>query len=75
MTKRKVISPKCLPTRIPVVGLAVIYLLLDKWGIPGWAWGVYGTLAAFLCTALGYFRAVEEVDIQLPTFGPQDKDS
>lgn len=40
----KVVPYKNLPTTFPFVGTAVIYLLLDKWHVPGWVWGVVGTL-------------------------------
>lgn len=44
MKKRKVISSKNLPIRPPLIGTLVWWLVFDKLGAPGWAWGVLGTL-------------------------------
>ena len=44
MNKIKVVSPKNLPTRLPLVSIVVTYLMLDKCQAPGW---VCGAFAAF----------------------------
>lgn len=42
--KRKVVSHKSLPARIPLISTAVLYLLLDKFHAPEWLWASIGTL-------------------------------
>lgn len=44
MKKRKVISHKNLPARMPLSGTLVCFLALDRIGAPGWVWGIVGTL-------------------------------
>lgn len=51
MTKRKVISYKNLPAKIPVVSPVVAYLLLDKLNASGWIYGVAGTFFVLLFIA------------------------
>lgn len=46
MKKRKCISRKSLPVGLPVFRTAVLILVLDRVGAPGWAWGVAATLMA-----------------------------
>lgn len=41
-TKRKEINPKYLPTRLPIVSTAVLWLLLDRMAAPQWLWGAAG---------------------------------
>lgn len=48
-----VIHRKNLPTRIPLPFLAIVWLLLDRFGAPGWAFGVFWTLAVILLAACG----------------------
>jgi len=47
MKKRKVVSEKNLPTRLPVWSSLIVWLLLDRFNPPGWAWGVVGTVFVF----------------------------
>lgn len=46
MKKRKVISSNNLPIRAPVLATFVWWLVLEKLGVPSWAFGVIGTLIA-----------------------------
>ena len=46
MKKSKVINPKNLPLRPPLIGTLVWWLVFDKLDVPGWGWGVMGTLLA-----------------------------
>lgn len=59
MKKRKVVSRKNLPMRMPLVGTLVWWLVLDKLGAPGWVWGVLGTIIA-----VGWFAFVVDVFIR-----------
>ena len=64
MQNRKVVSWRNLPARAPLLGTCVLYLMLDKFNAPGWAWGVLGTFAAVLW--LAFFVDVfnrENIDI------------
>lgn len=59
--KRVVVSYKCLPTRSPLLLIAVLYLLLDRYGnCPDWAWGVFWTLAVILYAGFWVVRWTEE---------------
>lgn len=40
--KYTVVARKHLPTRSPISGGFLWYLVLDHFAVPGWAWGVYG---------------------------------
>lgn len=51
MKKRKVIDAQNLPMRCPLVGSLVLYLVLDKFDAPGWAWGAVGLLMLILWIA------------------------
>lgn len=53
MKKRKVISSKNLPMRMPLIGTLVWWLVVDKLGAPGWVWGVLGTLLVVGWIAFG----------------------
>lgn len=44
MAKQKVVSNKCLPTRLPILGTVVLWLFLDRLKVPGIAIGVCWTL-------------------------------
>jgi hypothetical protein len=69
--KRKVISQKSLPVRIPLLSTAVLYLLLDKFSAPEWVWASVGTLWGLLCvTAVIMLFTQETVDM----FPGQPKD-
>jgi hypothetical protein len=48
MEKKKVIHRKYLPTRIPLITIAVAWLLCDRIGMPQWAWGVFWTIMVVL---------------------------
>jgi len=43
-----VIKSSSLPTRSPVGFAILFWLLLDRLGAPGWAFGVLGTLVFFM---------------------------
>jgi len=66
-----VIDRKCLPARSPLTFLAVVALIMDRYGsVPGWAWGVYWTLGALLYA--GYWAALwREKCRVIPGFGEQ----
>ena len=40
----KVLHPRHLPTKLPILTTAVIYLVMDKFHPAGWVWGVVITL-------------------------------
>ena len=42
----KVIDPKQLPMRSPLVATLVFWLALDHWNAPGWAYGAVGVVMA-----------------------------
>ena len=44
----KVISPKNLPTKIPVSFTAILFLIMDKYNAAGWVWGLVGGVMALL---------------------------
>ncbi len=46
MKTRKVLKREYLPSRLPFLSTAVWWLLLDRLGAPGWAWGASGVLLA-----------------------------
>lgn len=64
MKKRKVISHENMPARLPIFWTALCWLVLDRVGAPGWAWGVAGTLLvlAWIVQAIDIFRS-EPVEI------------
>lgn len=62
--KKKVISRNCLPTRFPFMFTAVVYLLMDKFGAPGWLWGVVGSLLA-LCWIGSIHEFVTQTQVQI----------
>lgn len=45
---RRVLSGTCLPVRMPLVFSILLWLLLDRFAVPGWAWGIAGTLVLFI---------------------------
>jgi hypothetical protein len=59
MSEPRQIDVKYLPTRLPVISTAVVYLLLDRHNAPGWVWGVFITLYAlyWLGAAAVLYRA------------------
>jgi hypothetical protein len=74
MKRSTVIKSSSLPTRSPL-GLAVLYwLLLDRLGAPGWAYGVLWTLVALL--ALFWIISFwTESKRDVPGFGEKQRDS
>ncbi|MBN9356216.1 MAG: hypothetical protein J0I15_07200 [Herbaspirillum huttiense] len=64
MTKRKVISRKNLPTRMPIALTIALGLLLDRCAAPGWVWGVAGTLMAVVWVAV-IFGMFTEDDVEV----------
>jgi hypothetical protein len=67
--KRKVaIKSSSLPTRSPLPGAALYWLLLDRLGAPAWAYGVMWTLVGLAAFAWIYgLFTTEEKDV--PGFG------
>jgi len=64
--KLKVISYRNLPVRLPFVGTAVGWLLLDRFHAPGWVWGIAATLCAIMWAVSIFLLVAEEtVDIFL----------
>jgi hypothetical protein len=43
-SKRRVISRKNLPTRMPLMGTFVYFLMLDRVHAASWVWGAFGVL-------------------------------
>lgn len=39
-----VIDSTCLPWKLPIWNTVTFWLLLDRFKVPGWAWGVFWTL-------------------------------
>lgn len=64
MKKRRVISRANLPVRLPVWQTVTMVLVLDRFGAPGWLWGVAVTLVA-IQWVLTYVihRGEEAVDV------------
>lgn len=60
----KYVKASNLPQYFPVTGTVALGLLIDRLGLPGWVWGVYGTIALMIagCAFWQRFRG-EEVDI------------
>ena len=62
--KRKVISHKSLPSRVPVMSAIVLYLLLDRLSAPEWVWASVGTLwGLMLVTSIVLLFTQEAVDM------------
>jgi hypothetical protein len=62
--KRRVISRKELPVKLPIFSTFMAWFFMDKYHAPGWIWGVVGTVMAIL-----WFGAilvfVDEVDVSV----------
>lgn len=48
MKKNRVIKPNNLPPKVPITGILVWILLLDRLNAPDWLWGVAGTVFGLL---------------------------
>lgn len=48
MAKKKVISAKNIPVKLPIILTAVAFLYLDRYDPPGFVWGVSWTLLGLL---------------------------
>ena len=60
----KVIDFKNFPSKLPVTSTIAVYLLLDKFNVPGWTWGIVGTIYAIVWVASIYgIIKQESVDI------------
>ncbi len=46
ISKKNVISRDVLPTRSPIAHILLLWIALDHWSAPAWAYGVAGTFAA-----------------------------
>lgn len=62
--KKRVISRKNLPKRIPLYQAMVAYLMLDKFNASGWVWGVVGTIF-FLVTIVSFHDIMTEDEVEL----------
>jgi hypothetical protein len=60
MKKRKVISHKNLPAKLPTVLTFMVYILLDKFNAPQWLWGGLGAVMLVLWVATIAARQYEE---------------
>lgn len=74
MNKRKALSPKNHPRRIPLTLFAVVWLLMDRFQPSGWVWGVVGTICAVLMI-LSVVDCFTAQDVELPDqlSGPDKK--
>jgi hypothetical protein len=64
MKNRKVISPKNLPSRLPIVLTFMLYIILDKFNAPQWLWGGLGSIIVALWILIIIARYhEEEVDL------------
>jgi hypothetical protein len=62
--KKKVISYKNLPQSLNFYGIVTLWLLLDKFNIPQWGWGIYWTIVVL--GTIGVFINIyneEKIDI------------
>jgi len=53
MKKTPVLSFTSLPSRFPITGTAVVYLLLDKFHASGWVQGAAWTVVGIVWIAVG----------------------
>jgi len=68
MKKRVVIKVSSLPVRPPILLAAVLWLLLDRFDAPGWAFGVMWTLIAML--VVGFLVGLKRTEfMDVPGFG------
>lgn len=64
MDRKKVIDRKNLPVKFPIFQSAVIYIMLDYYGAPGWLWGVLITIYSLLWI-LAFISFVREIDVNI----------
>ncbi len=50
----KEISPKYIPTRLPIQFSAIVFLLCERFAVSGWLAGVIGSLMVIIWIACGY---------------------
>lgn len=64
MKKRRVIAHKNMPARVPLWQTVTLVLVLDRFGAPGWLWGVALALTG-MAWVLAYVvhRGEEAVDV------------
>jgi hypothetical protein len=62
MKHPKVVAYKQLPARLPILATLVWYLFLDHLHVPGWAWGIAGTVFAFV-----WIGSIASLWLQEPT--------
>ncbi len=70
MSKRFVLPLGALPSRLPLTQTVVVGLLLDRFDVPGWAWGIYGTFFAIL-NIIVIAMIAEETPKPLPGYGKE----
>ncbi len=70
LRKTRVVSWKFLPARLPLVATGVGWLLLDRFGAPSWAYGVFWTVAA-----LFFIAAIVSLFFQTPSTPVFDEDT
>lgn len=63
--KRRALSGKNAQRRLPIFQTIVIALVLDRFNVPGWAWGIFGTLftIVFIGSLIDFFTA-EDVELK-----------
>ncbi len=52
MKQRKVISSENMPLHFPIAQMIAMYLLLDRFNAPSWAYGIIFTIYAIVCVAV-----------------------
>ncbi len=72
MSKRFVLPMSTLPSRLPLTQTIVFGLLLDRFDVPGWAWGIYGTFFGIL-NIIVIALMVEETSKPLSGYGKEDQ--
>lgn len=70
MKELRVISRECLPTRLPIVGTVVWWLLMERVNAPGWLWGALG-FGMVLVWIAAFVRIFKEKRTKLPGFGEE----
>ena len=58
--EHEVLSGKNMPIRLPWQFTIVIYLLLDRFHVAGWVWGVFGTLLGIVWVVSIYALCVQK---------------